>query len=130
MQKARPVNMNASTTFTSGGAVHYTAPQSMPQYLPGLQHPAQTPVYAPVQPVLVDSTDPSSPSSKHVMLKNLVTIFSRNVKDRLPEWTLTQFKGDPLSCNERFGQFRRVVDSAYLTNDLKLFLVHLWRLVS
>ena len=120
MQDAGPVNMNAFTPLTSGGAVYYTAPQSMPQHTPGFQQPTQSPVYTPVQPVPADTFDPSSSSSKHVTLEDLAAIFSMNGKDPLPEWKLTQFNGDPLVWHGWLGQFRSVVDSAHLTNDMKL----------
>ena len=41
-------------------------------------------------------------------------------KDQFPEWKLAQFDGNPLNWHEWFGQFKSTVDSAALTDDLKL----------
>ena len=120
MQIAGPVNKNAFEYFTSGGALCYTPPQSMPQHPPGFQHPTSTPVYAPVQSIPADTTDPSSSSSKHVMLEELAANFSMNRRDPLIERKLTQFNGDSFLLNFWLGQFRSKVGSAHMTNDVKL----------
>ena len=41
-------------------------------------------------------------------------------KDHLPEWKLAQNNGDPLQWHEWIGQFRSAIDSAPLSNDVKL----------
>ena len=43
-----------------------------------------------------------------------------NRKDPLPEWKLSQNNVDPLHWHERFGQYVSAVDSARLSNDVKL----------
>ena len=41
-------------------------------------------------------------------------------KDHLPEWKLAGYSGDPLQWHEWFGQFKSAIDSAPLTDDVKL----------
>ena len=81
----------------------------MPQHPLGFQQPSQL-VYTSVQLVPEDTTDPSSSSSKHVVLEDLVAIFSMNRKDPLLDWELAQFNDDPLVWHEWLRQFRSVVD--------------------
>ena len=42
------------------------------------------------------------------------------MKDRLPEWKLSQYNGDPVQGHEWFGQFKSAIDSALLSDDVKL----------
>ena len=43
-----------------------------------------------------------------------------NSKDPLPEWKLSQYNGDSLHWHEWFGQFVSGVNSARLSDDVKL----------
>ena len=43
-----------------------------------------------------------------------------NRKDPLPEWKLSQYNVDPLHWHEWFGQFVSAVDSARMSDDVKL----------
>ena len=85
MQSAVPVNMNAFTPFTSGGAVYYTAPQNMPQHSSGFQQPTQNPVCA----ISGDCTDLSFSPSKHVTRECLDAVFSMNRNYTIPEGKLS-----------------------------------------
>ena len=60
------------------------------------------------------------PSANSFTLQDLVQILTWTKKDRLPEWKLAQFNGDPLQCHEWFGQFKSAIDSSSLTDDVKL----------
>ena len=55
-----------------------------------------------------------------VTMQNLVEALISNRKGPLPEWTLSNYDGDPLSWHEWSGQFKSVIDSSYLTDDGKL----------
>ena len=50
----------------------------------------------------------------------LAQFLSAAKKDHLPEWKLAQYNGDPLQWHEWIGQFRSAIDSAPLSNDVKL----------
>ncbi len=55
-----------------------------------------------------------------VTLKDLGDLLAFSRRDPLPEWKLEKYDGDPLQWHEWFGQFKSAVDSASLTDDVKL----------
>ena len=50
----------------------------------------------------------------------LSQLLASSRKDHLPEWKLSQYSGDPLQWHEWFGQFKSAIDSAPLSDDVKL----------
>ena len=52
--------------------------------------------------------------------QDVIQLLSSKQKDHLPEWKLAQSNGDPLHWHEWFGQFKSAIDSAPLTDDVKL----------
>ncbi len=55
-----------------------------------------------------------------VSLSDLATLVTLGRRDPLPEWKLDKFDGNPLDWHEWFGQFVSTVDSAQLSDDIKL----------
>ena len=56
----------------------------------------------------VDRNKPPYPpinEQKSLTIEELAEIITMNRKDPLPEWKLSQYKGDPLHWHEWFGQF-------------------------
>ena len=55
-----------------------------------------------------------------VAVQDLVQLLTAARKDHLPEWKLEQYSGDPLQWHEWIGLFRSAIESAPLSNDVKL----------
>ena len=51
---------------------------------------------------------------------DLAQLLAASKKDHLPEWKLSQYNGDRLQWHMWFGQFESAIDSASLTDDVKL----------
>ena len=47
-------------------------------------------------------------------------LLASTTKDHLPEWKLAQYNGDSIQWHEWFGQCKSAIDSAPLTDDVKL----------
>ena len=60
------------------------------------------------------------PSATGFTIQDLALLLASTKKDHLPEWKLAQYNGDPIQWHEWFGQFRSAIDSAPLTDDVKL----------
>ena len=57
---------------------------------------------------------------KSLTIEDLAEIITMKQKGPLPEWKLSEVNGDPLHWHEWFGQFVSAVDSARLSDDVKL----------
>ena len=73
----------------------------------------------PTFPTTIQSTVPPSTLTQ-VAVQDLAQLLTSAKKDHLPEWKLEQYSGDPLQWPEWIGQFRSAIDSAPLSNDVKL----------
>ena len=60
------------------------------------------------------------PTTTGFTIQDLALLLASTKKDHLPEWKLAQYNGNPIQWHEWFGQFKRVVDSAPLRDDVKL----------
>ena len=81
--------------------------------------PATTLIPAPTFQSFQPPTVPP-PTPTTVTIHDLAQVLSAAKKDHLPEWNLAQYNGDPLQWHEWNGQFRSAIDSAPLSNDVKL----------
>ena len=54
------------------------------------------------------------------LIKQLPDAITCKKNDSLPEWKLSQYKGDPLQWHEWFGQNKSAIDSQSLTDDVKI----------
>ena len=61
---------------------------------------------------------PGTPVSSTV--QDVAQLLAVSSKDHPPEWKLSQYNGDPSYWHEWFGQFSRAIDSATLSDDVKL----------
>ena len=59
-------------------------------------------------------------SSASLTLPEVAQLLASSGKDHLPEWKLSQYSGDPLQWHEWFGHFKSAIDSAPLSDDVKL----------
>ena len=107
----------------SGGTIFYCNP--LATTTPSMTIPIQQSTTAPVNvsfptfPTTVQSTaPPATPTA--VTVQDLAQLLTAYKKDHLPEWKLEHYNGDPLQWHERIGQFKSAVDSAPLSNDVKL----------
>ena len=60
------------------------------------------------------------PRPTHFNLQDVAQQPASREKDHLPKWKLSQYNGDPIKWHEWFGQFKRAIDSAQLSDDVKL----------
>ena len=109
---------------TVGGTVFYNnqaqvSTQQLSQ-VPSYPHSALAyPTSFVPQPHNFASTSVQPPPNA-VTLEDLKEILTFNRKDPLPPWNLRKYGGCPLQWFEWIGQFRSVVDSQNLSDDVKL----------
>ena len=54
------------------------------------------------------------------MVQDLAQMLASSRKDHLPEWRFAQYNGDLLQRHQWFGQFSNAINSAPITDDVKL----------
>ena len=124
-----PATSVASTSspvnpVTAGGTVYYINPTSLAT-VPAPSS-AQVPTTFPAVPSTATplATPPSvnvpQPATTSFAVQDLAQLLASSKRDHLPEWKLAQYSGDPLQWHEWFGQFKSAIDSAPLTDDVKL----------
>ena len=60
------------------------------------------------------------PATSSFTVQDLAQLLASSKRDHLPEWKLAQYSGDPFQWLEWYGQFKSAIDSAPLTDDVKL----------
>ena len=107
----------------SGGTTFYCNPlaTTFPTTTLPIQQTTAAAANFPVStfPTTVQSTVPPSTLTP-VAVQDLAQLLTAAKKDHLPVWKLEQYSGDPLQWHEWIGQFRSAIDSAPLSNDVKL----------
>ena len=108
---------------TAGGTVYYLSPSSLATVT--MPTTAPLPNISTVSPTALPFTSsptiaPPQPSTSSFTVQDLAQLLMSSKKDHLPEWKLAQYSGDPLQWHELFGQFKSAIDSAPLTDDVKL----------
>ena len=109
---------------TAGGTVYYPNPTS----LTTVPAPSSAPVPTTFPAVLPTATPLATPPFVNVpqpatnsfTVQDLAQLLASSKRDHLPEWKLAQYSGDPLQWHEWFDQFKSAIDSAPLTDDVKL----------
>ena len=128
-----PLTQNGTVTpvsvpifpVTRGGTVFYVNPPSVTDIgrVPATPQPtysAPTIVTAtPFVPLQTSAPQQATPQT-NLTVQDLAQLLASTKKDHLPEWKLAQYSGDPLQWPEWFGQFKSAIDSAQLTDDVKL----------
>ena len=108
-------------SIQSGGTTYYCNPQgvTVPTAFVPITQPTTTLIPASTFPNFQHPiVPPRTPTT--VTVNDLAQLFSAAKKDHLPEWKLSQYNGDPLQWHEWIGHFRSEIDSAPLSNDVKL----------
>ena len=116
-----PVSSVPSIPVTRGGAVYYVPLTTLSN--PTVYTTTQpTTTLSPTAPTFVPAgtTLIQQPSTTGFSLQDLALLLASTKKDHLPEWKLAQYSGNPLQWHEWFGQFKSAIDSAPLTDDVKL----------
>ena len=123
-----PTTSVATTTspiipVTAGGTVYYINPTSMAT----VSAPNSTPIPStfPTIPSATQFAPPTfitapQPATNSFTVQDLAQLLASSKRDHLPEWKLAQYSGDPLQWHEWYGQFKSAIDSAPLTDDVKL----------
>ena len=107
---------SGGTTFYCNPLATTTPPMTFP-IPPSTTAPVNVPF--PTFPHTVQSTiPPVTPTA--VTIQDLAQLLTAAKKDHLPEWKLEHYNGDPLQWHGWIGQFRSAIDSAPLSNDVKL----------
>ena len=144
VQASRPLPQSqptpiAATTASLGSTPLLTTVPILPVTCGGTVYYLPPPVVA-TSAVASTSTQPSSlfpsanatpfvPSSATSVtqtsvpsftIQDVAQILASTKKDHLPEWKLSQYGGDPIQWHEWYGQFKSAIDSAPLTDDVKL----------
>ena len=66
----------------------------------------------------MSQTAPVAPA--FLTVQDRAQLLAASKKAHLLEWKLSQYNGDPFQWHEGFGQFESAIDSATLTDDVKL----------
>ena len=123
-----PTTSVATTTspiipVSAGGTVYYINPTSMAT----VSAPNCTPIPStfPTIPSATQFAPPTfitapQPATSSFTVQDLAQLLASSKRDHLPEWKLAQYSGDPLQWHEWYGQFKSAIDSAPLTDDVKL----------
>ena len=109
---------------TAGGTVYYINPTSMAT----VSAPNSTPVPStfPIIPSIATQFAPPTfitapqPATNSFTVQDFAQLLASSKRDNFPEWKLAQYSGDPLQWQEWYGQFKSAIDSAPLTDDVKL----------
>ena len=118
-----PVPSTPVMPVTCGGTVYYVPPPviTTPAVVGASTEPTSwllSAIAASFVPPLVTTVPPKS--STCFTLPEIAQILASTKKDHLPEWKLSQYNGDPFQWHEWFGQFKSAIDSASLSDDVKL----------
>ena len=118
-----PVTTMPVMPVTHGGIVFYvpSSAVTVPTPIPTIVQPSSSFPSATAAPFL--PSGPSAvlqPSPTHFSLQDVAQLLASTKKDHLPEWKLSEYNGDPIHWHEWFGQFKSAIDSAQLSDDVKL----------
>ena len=109
---------------TAGGTVYYINPTSLATVPAPSSAPVPTTFPAVPSTATLLATSPfvtvPQRATTSFTIQDLAQLLASSKRDHLPEWKLAQYSGDPLQWHEWFGQFKSAIDSAPLTDDVKL----------
>ena len=107
---------------TAGGTVYYVSPSTVTTPIVYSTAAQQTTSRSPTAATFVPAGTSTTmqPSTTGLTIQVLALLLASTKKDHLPEWKLAQYNGDPFQWYEWFGQFKSAIDSAPLTDDVKL----------
>ena len=117
-----PICTTPTIPITSGGTVYYVQPTTTGTPAIPIATAPTAATLSPTAATFVPSTMPTLPypSTSGFSIQDLALLLASTKKDHLPEWNLAQYSGDPMQWHEWFGQFKSAIDSAPLTDDVKL----------
>ena len=118
-----PVTTMPVMPVTHGGTVFYVPPSAVtvPTPIPTNVQPSSSFPSATAAPFIPSgSSAVLQPSTTHFSVQDVAQLLASTKKDHLPEWKLSEYNGDPIHWHEWFGQFKSAIDSAQLSDDVKL----------
>ena len=118
-----PVTTMPVMPVTHGGTFFYVPPSAVtvPTPIPTIVQPSSSFPSATALPFIPSgSSAVLQPSPTHFGLHEVAQLLASTKKDHLPEWKLSEYNGDPIRWHEWFGQFKSAIDSAQLSDDVKL----------
>ena len=112
----------STVPVTAGGTVYYVSPSAVTTPIVYSTSAQQTTSLSPTAATFVPAGTSTTmqPSTTGFTIQDLALLLASTKKDHLPEWKLAQYNGDPIQRYEWFGQFKSAIDSAPLTDDVKL----------
>ena len=116
----KPTYAAPTVPVTTGGTVFYVPPATVTTpmvYSTAQPTTSRGPTAATFVPAGTSTT--MQPSTAGFTIQDLALLASTK-KNHLPEWKLAQYNGDPIHWHEWFGQYKSAIDSAPLTDDVKL----------
>ena len=118
-----PVTTMPVMPVTHGGTVLYVPPSAVtiPTPIPTIVQPSSSFPSATAAPFIPSGLSAVlQPSPTHFSLQDVEQLLASTKRDHLPEWKLSECNGHPILWHERFGQFKSAIDSAQLSDDVKL----------
>ena len=107
---------------TSGGTVCYVPPAAVTTPIVYSTVAQLTTPLSPTAATLVPTGTSTTmqPSTTGFTIHDLALLLASTKKDHMPEWKLAHYNGNPIQWHEWYGQFKSAIDSAQLTDDVKL----------
>ena len=117
-----PTYAAPTVPVTAGGTVYYIPPATVTTPIVYSTVAQSTTSLSPTAATFVPAGTSTTmqPSTTGFTIQDLALLLASTKKDHLPEWKLAQYNGDPIQRHEWFGQFKSAIDSAPLTDDVKL----------
>ena len=117
-----PTSAAPTVPVTAGGTVYYVPPSTVTTPIVCSTAAQPTTSLSPTAATFVPAGTSTTmqPSTTGFTIQDLALLLASTKKDHLPERKLAQYNGDPIQWHEWFGQFKSAIDSAPLTDDVKL----------
>ena len=105
-----------------GGTIFYVPPTTSTTPAIPLETAPPATTLRPTATIFIpnDISTLPQPSTNGFSVQDLALLLASTKKDHPPEWKLAQYSGDPIQWHEWFGHFKNAIDSASLTDDVKL----------
>ena len=112
----------STVPVTAGGTVYYVSSSAVTTPIVYSTSAQQTTSLSPTAATFLPAGTSTTmqPCTTGFTIQDLALLLASTKKDHLPEWKLAQYNGDPIQWYEWFGQFKSAIDSAPLTDDVKL----------
>ena len=107
---------------TAGGTVYYVPPATVTTPIVSNRVTQPTTSLSPTAATFVPAGTSTTmqPSTTGFTIQDLALLLASTKKDHIPAWKIAQNNGDSIQWHECFDQIKCAIDSAPLTDDVKL----------